>query len=425
MPPHRLTETDDGLRVITEPVGGARSLALGAWIGVGSRFEEPGEAGISHFLEHMLFKGTSRLSAAEIAQGFDGIGAEVNAATGRDYTVVYTRFLDQHIDHAFGLVADMVSDPVMAELEPEREVVLEEIAMYEDDPSDQVHDLIGEAVFPGQALGRPVIGTADIVGAFDREGVGAYHRGHYTPRNMVIAAAGSLDHDDIVARSRDLASRLTAAAGETVVEPGEPGAPRAVVKEKETEQVHLTLGGPGLTRGDDRRHAQAVLDNILGGSMSSRLFQEVRERRGLCYSVGTYTSGYSDCGQVGVYVGTRAANIDESLEVIAAELRMIAEEEVPEDELSRARENLKGRLVLGSESTANRMNRLGRSVLGGNEVLTIDEVIARVDAVTAADISALAQEFWRPERLSLAAITTDGDVVEQAFARHMPHLAAA
>lgn len=297
--------------------------------------------------------------------------------------------------------------------------------MYEDDPSDQVHDLIGEAVFPGQALGRPVIGTADIVGAFDRERVGAYHRGHYTPANIVVAAAGSLDHDDIVRRAGELAGRLAAGSDEVAVEPGVPGLPRAVVKEKETEQVHLTLGGPGLTRADDRRHAQAVLDNILGGSMSSRLFQEVRERRGLCYSVGTYSSGYSDCGQVGVYVGTRAANIDESLRVITAELRRIAEEEVPEPELSRARENLKGRLVLGSESPANRMNRLGRSVLGNNEVLTIDEVIARVDAVTAEDVAGLAREFWRPEALSLAAITTDGTVVADAASRHMPHLAAA
>ena len=425
MPGHRLSETPDGLRVITEPIGGARSLALGAWIGVGSRFEDPGEAGISHFLEHMLFKGTSRLSAAEIAQGFDGIGAEINAATGRDYTVVYTRFLDQHIDRAFGLIGDMVSDPVMAELEPEREVVLEEIAMYEDDPSDQVHDLIGEAVFPGQALGRPVIGTAEIVGAFDRAAVGAYHRSHYVPTNMVVAAAGSLEHDDIVARAQELAARLAADASEDAIEPGVPGAPRAVVKEKETEQVHLTLGGPGLTRRDERRHAQAVLDNILGGSMSSRLFQEVRERRGLCYSVGTYHNGYSDCGQVGVYVGTRAANLDESLAVIAAELRRIADERVPEEELSRARENLKGRLVLGAESAANRMNRLGRAVLGDIEVLTIDEVIARVDAVSAADIAALADELWRPEHLSLAAITTDGDVVGRAASDHMPHLAAA
>lgn len=425
MAEHQLTETPDGLRVITEPVDGVRSLALGVWIGVGSRFETPAQAGISHFLEHMLFKGTSNHTAAEIAQGFDGIGAEVNAATGRDYTVVYSRFLDQHIDHAFGLVNDMVSDPVMAELEPEREVVLEEIAMYEDDPSDQVHDLIGETVFPGQALGRPVIGTSEIVGSLDRERVSRYHGSHYTPQNMVVAAAGSLDHDDIVERVSRMSQRLHADVDEATVEPGVAGAARAVIKEKETEQVHLTLGGPGMTRGDDRRHAQAVLDNILGGSMSSRLFQEVREKRGLCYSVGTYSSGYSDCGQVGVYVGTRAANISESLEIIARELARIADEPVPEGELTRARENLKGRLVLGGESSANRMNRLGRSVLGGTEVLSVDEVITRVDAVTAEDVSALAHEYWRPERLSLAAITTDGSVVEDAMARHMPHLAAA
>jgi predicted Zn-dependent peptidase len=410
--------------VISEPLAGVRSVALGVWIGVGSRFERASEAGISHFIEHMLFKGTPRYSAEEIAQLFDGLGGEVNAATGRDYTVVYTRVLDEHLARAFPILTDMLQRPGFFDLDQEREVVLEEIAMYEDDPQDQVHDLINEAIFPGQALGRPVIGTAEVIGGVPEEGVRAYHRDHYTAANMVVAAAGHIDHERLVARAGRLLSDLAPERASRPFEPGTPGEPTLMIKEKATEQYHLCLGGPGLTRNDPRRHVQSVLDTVLGGSMSSRLFQEVREKRGLAYSVGTYTVGYADTGQVGVYLGTREDNLPTACAVIATELRRMADEPLPADELRRAKDHLKGRLVLSLESPGTRMNRIGKALLTGTELLTIDEIIERVDAVSADDVQALAAEHWNPEAMSAAAIGPSADAVRAGLERLSPELVA-
>jgi len=417
--------TPGGLRVVTEAIPGVRSAAVGIWIGVGSRFERDEEAGISHFLEHMLFKGTPTHSPEQIAQEFDGLGGEVNAATGKDYTVLYCRVLDELLERAMPLLADMAQRPTLLDLDQEREVVLEEIAMYEDDPQDQIHDLASRAVFPDQALGRPVIGTAEIIGSVPEAGVRAYHSGHYTAPNMVVAAAGNITHERVMELSERLLGGLSVSPGEGVYEPARPGAATLVVKEKATEQYHLCLGGRGLSRNDPRRHAQSVLDTILGGSMSSRLFQEVREKRGLAYSVGSYVVGYADAGQVGVYLGTREENLALSCEIIATELRRIGEAAMPADELRRAKDHLKGRLVLGMESSGTRMNRIGRAVLTGTELLTVDEIVERVEAVTVGDVQELAREHWAPERMSVAAIGPAGDAIRAAVSRLNPELAAA
>lgn len=419
-----LDTTGEGLRVISEPLPGVRSVALGVWIGVGSRFEAAAEGGISHFIEHLLFKGTDRLSAADIAEAFDAIGGEVNAATGRDHTVVYTRVLDDHLERAFEVVGDMVQHPAFRELEQERQVILEEILMYEDDPGDQVHDLISEAVFPDQPLGRPVIGTSEVISSLPEQHIRGYHAGHYTAGNVVVAASGSIEQGRLLELSERYLGDLV--AGEAhAVQPAAPGAPRLVSRAKPTEQYHLALGGPGLDRSDDRRHAMGVLDVVLGGSMSSRLFQEIREKRGLAYSVGTYSVGFSDTGQVGVYLGTREENLAEAAEIIGRELVRMAEEPVPAAELTRAREHLKGRLVLGLESPATRMHRIGRAVLSGTELLEVDEIVERIEAVTADDIAALAAEFWDPSRLSVAAIGPDDDAVREAASRLAPNLVEA
>ena len=414
-----------GLRVVSEPVPGVRSVAIGVWIGVGSRFERLEEAGISHFLEHMLFKGTPTLSPEEIAQVFDGLGGEVNAATGKDYTVLYCRVLDELVDRAMPVLTDMLQRPTLADLDQEREVVLEEIAMYEDDPQDQIHDLASVAVFPDQALGRPVIGTAQVIGSVPAEGVRTYHKGHYTAPNIVVAAAGNITHERVAELADELLGDLPREPGAGVYEAARPGSPTLVVKEKATEQYHLCLGGPGLSRNDPRRHAQSVLDAVLGGSMSSRLFQEIREKRGLAYSVGSYAVGYADTGQVGVYLGTREDNLATACEVVGAELRRIAEEPLPEDELRRAKDHLKGRLVLGMESSGTRMNRIGRAVLTGTELLTVDETVDRIEAVTADDILDLARAHWQPAALSAAAIGASGDVIRAAVGRLSPELARA
>jgi predicted Zn-dependent peptidase len=410
--------------VVTEAVPSVRSIALGMFIGTGSRSEAPAQAGVSHFLEHLLFKGTDRFSSVEIDQIFDGMGAEVNAGTGKETTSVYSRFLDQHLERALDVMADMVLRPAYPDIDAERQVVIEEIAMYEDEPSEKVHDVLSEAIFGDHPLGRPIIGTADVISSVPVPEIAAYHDGRYVSSNLVVTAAGNLDHDHLV----ELVARL-APAPPGAVAPFDPApaaiSPRARFHEKQTEQYHLCLGAPGIPRGDERRFVLRVLDTILGGSSSSRLFQEVREKRGLAYAVYSYSSQYVDTGQVGVYVGTRPDNVAQSMEVIAAELRRIATEPVDADELSRAKENVKGRLALSLESTLTRMNRLGGSVLMGIPVLSLDEMVDRIDAVDADDVTALADELFAPERLSAAGVGGDEEAFVRALEPVNPELKAA
>ena len=414
-----------GIRLVTESMPGARSVAVGAWIGVGSRFETPEESGVSHFLEHMLFKGTPTRSPQRIAEEFDGLGGEVNAATGKDYTVVYARVLDDLVGDAFEIVSDMLQRPAMAELEQEREVVLEEIAMYEDDPQDKVHDLATQALFPGQAMGRPVIGFGEVVGSVTADEVRRYHASHYTSPNVVVAAAGHVDHETLGELCDRHLGELAQTPSAGAIEPAVAGGPRLLVEEKPTEQYHLSLSGPGLSRSDDRRHAMQVLDVILGGAMSSRLFQEVREKRGLAYSVGSYTVGYADTGQLGVYVGTRGDNLGQVCEIVRTELLRLGSERVSPAELRRAKDHLKGRLVLGLESPGNRMNRIGRAVLGDTELLSVDEIVERIEAVGADDLQGIAEEHWDPAGLSGAAIGTSSRTIADAAGRLSTDLADA
>jgi predicted Zn-dependent peptidase len=429
MPEHRITTLEDGVRVVTERVPSVRSVALGFWIGTGSAAEDPSQAGISHLLEHMLFRGTERFGSEEIDQIFDAMGAEVNAGTDKEATSLYTRVLDRHLERAFEVMSDMVWRPRFGELEAEREVVLEEIAMYEDDPQDRVFDLLGEAVFGRHPLGRPVIGTAEVVKAATREQLSAFHSERYEPQSIVIAAAGSVDHDDLVAMARALggepasssgpsragarggtrASSLTAAAAAPDFER------RVRFLEKDTEQYHVCIGGAGMAHDDERRFAMRVLEGVLGGTSSSRLFQEVRERRGLAYSVFCFSNLYAHTGEVGLYVGTRPENLREALAVVAEELERCVEKPADEQELIRSRENLKGRVVLALESTAARMGRLGSSLLSGLPILPVDEVIERIDAVGIEDLYELAGELFTPGRLSVAGVGPDRDAFNAAI----------
>jgi predicted Zn-dependent peptidase len=413
---HRITTLESGVRVVTERIPSVRSVALGFWIGTGSVMEPIEQAGMSHLLEHMLFRGTDRFGSEEIDQIFDSMGAEINAGTGKETTSLYTRVLDGHLERAFDVMSDMLWRPRFGELEAEREVVLEEIAMYEDDPQDKVFDVLGEAIFGSHPLGRAVIGRAEVVAGASREGLAAFHADRYVPGNVVIAAAGSLDHDQIVLLARS-------AGAERIGQPA-PSAELEVTKlaqrvrfvRKDTEQYHFCLGGPGISREDDRRFALRILDNVLGGTSSSRLFQEVRERRGLAYSVFSFSNLYADTGEVGLYVGTRPENLEQALAVIAQELERFIEDPISEAELERSRENVKGRVVLSLESTAARMNRLGASVLNELPILSVDEVIERIDAVTIADVRELASELFVPERLSVAAVGADEELFNRALA---------
>jgi predicted Zn-dependent peptidase len=408
---HRITSLDSGVRVVTERVPSVRSVALGFWIANGSTSEAPSQAGISHLLEHMLFRGTERYGSEEIDQIFDAMGAEINAGTDKEATSLYTRVLDRHLEHAFEVMSDMIWHPRFGELEAEREVVLEEIAMYEDDPQDRVFDAVGKAIFGPHPLGRPVIGTAEVIAAVTREGLAAFHAEHYLPPRIVIAAAGSVDHDALVQMARDVESARAGGLGSAtaqLVPAGPPGLPdferRVRFLTKDTEQYHVCVGGEGIARDDERRFALRVLEGVFGGTSSSRLFQEVRERRGLAYSVFSYSNLYAHTGEVGLYVGTRTENLAEALAVVAAELARCVEDPASEEELVRSRENLKGRVVLGLESTGARMSRLGVSLLNDMPIMSVDEMIERIDSVEIEQVRELAGALFAPGRLSIAGV---------------------
>src|SRR3989440_10471079 len=399
-----------------------RSVSLGFWIGTGSRFERDSEAGLSHLLEHLLFKGSSKYGSLQIDQIFDGMGAELNAGTGKETTSVYARVIDQHVPEASEVMADMVFRPALNDVESERAVILEEIAMYEDDPQEKVFDVLGEAVFGGHPLGRAIIGRAPVIAATPVAEIARFHAARYLPANIVIAAAGAVDHDAFV----ELAAERTGERAE-VQAPVGPPAPGALqtgrrFERKDTEQYHVCLGGPGVSRHDDRRFALRVLDTIFGGTSSSRLFQEVREQRGLAYAVYSFTSAYQDTGQVGLYVGTRAENVTEALAVVGAELTKLREDPASDEELARAKENLKGRVVLALESTGARMNRLGSEILADAPLLSLDEVVERIEAVTLDDLAALVGEMWAPERLSAAGIGPEEGRFRKALAEAGPAL---
>ena len=413
-PEHRITELDSGVRIVTEAMPSVRSVALGFWIGTGSRYESEADAGLSHLIEHLLFKGSPRYSSQQIDELFDTMGAELNAGTGKETTSVYARVLDEHLVEAVDVMSDMVWRPSLSDIDSERAVILEEIAMYEDDPQDRVFDLLGRAVFGDDPLGRAIIGRKEVVAGASRDQIAGFHAARYVPGNVVVAGAGSVDHDALVAliaeRARDEGGSFASA------HPVPTAQARVRFERKETEQYHLCLGGPGLARDDERRFAMRVLDTLLGGSSSSRLFQEVREKRGLAYAVYTFAAHHADTGQIGVYLGTRGDNLQAAVQVVADELQRVRTSPPDAEEVARARDNLKGRIVLGLESTSARMNRLGSSLLTDVPLLTVDEAIAAIDAVTADDVASLAAELWDPARLSVAAIGLDEAVLTEAVA---------
>jgi predicted Zn-dependent peptidase len=389
-------------------------VALGLWVRTGSRNETPTQAGLSHFLEHLLFKGTERFSAIEIAERLDGLGASVNAATGKETTHIHARFLDEHTEEVFDLLAEMLLAPTYPEIDSERDVVLEEIAMYEDEPQDRVHDILAGAVFGDHPLGRRVLGEAEVISSVPVPEIEAYRSARYTGASIVVGAAGNVDHGQIAGLAERLVSPPTgSSASDTLVAADEKA--RLRFYEKDTEQYHICFGAPGIIRSDERRYALAVLDSIFGGSSSSRLFIEVREKRGLAYSVGSYSEQYTDSGLVATYVGTREDNVEEACSIIGTELARLRGEPVSAEELARAKENVKGRLVLSSESTAARMSRNSRATLFGLPIDSLDEMLAKIDAVTVEDLAKLAAELYGPERISAACVGRDENCFREAL----------
>jgi predicted Zn-dependent peptidase len=423
-----LTELDSGERVISERLSSVRSVAIGFWIGAGSRDETEAKAGVSHFLEHLLFKGTASYSAQEIAEIFDALGGELNAATSREHTVVYARVPDDRLETALDVMGEMVFSPSFAELDAERQVVLEEIAMYEDQPQELVHDLMSEATFGDHPLGRPVIGRGEVISTVTRRTVAAYHRSMYVPGNVVVAAAGNLKHEELqrlllrVQRKAREPARKGPRVRPTLVKAPPPS---LRFQRKDTEQYHVCIAAPGISRSDKRRFAASLLDSILGGSASSRLFQEIREKRGMAYAVYSFASQYTDTGQIGIYLGTREDKLAACLEIASEQIAEIAAGRLRPDELARAKENLKGRIMLSMESTANRMSRLGKSLISDSELLSIERLMAEIDAVEPEALAELADVLLAPERLSAAGIGPEENHFRAAVERVNPGLAKA
>ena len=405
----RRTVLSGGLRVITESVPGVRSVAFGVWVGVGSRDETDSLAGASHYLEHLLFKGTRKRDALAIAAELDAVGGELNAFTAKEYTCFYARVLDADLPLAVDVICDMVTSSLIAgrDVESERGVILEEIAMHDDDPGDAVHDAFAETVWPRTPLGRPVLGTVDTITAMSRTAIAGYYRRRYRPESLVVAAAGNLEHGAVV--------RLVKKAFAGVpVDDRAPTAPRiggrapqfvasTSVLRRPTEQANLVLGSPGLHRLDDRRFALGVLNAAFGGGMSSRLFQEVREKRGLAYSVYSFTSHYADTGLFGVYAGCHPNRATDVLELCREQLAIVATDGITAEELTRGKGQMRGGLVLGLEDTGSRMSRLGKSELVYGELMTVDEVLEHIDSVSLDDVQSVAFELLRGP-LALAVI---------------------
>ncbi|WP_103383512.1 M16 family metallopeptidase [Pseudonocardia dioxanivorans] len=397
------SELPGGVRLVTETVPGVRSVSLGIWIGIGSRDETPEQAGAAHFLEHLLFKGTRRRSASGIAEEIDAVGGELNAFTAKEHTCYYAQVLDTDVALAIDLLADVVTDARLAhaDTELERGVVLEEIAMRDDDPEDLLGELFDAALFGDHPLGLPIVGSEESIRGMSRETLHAFWRSEYTTPRMVVAAAGNLDH----AHLAELAGAALAAAaartgpGVVPVPPRRGGAhpagggDRLVLHSDDTEQAHLLLGVPGVDRHDPRRQALAVLNAALGGGLSSRLFQQVREQRGLAYSVYSAAASYADAGSLSVYAGCAPERLGEVVGVVRDVLSDVAANGLTTAELVRAQGSLRGGLVLGSEDTASRMNRIGRSELDHGRQRSLSESLDRIAGVTADEVSAVAREL--------------------------------
>jgi predicted Zn-dependent peptidase len=394
-----LTRLDAGLRVVTEELPGLRSAAVGFWVGTGSR-DESDDTGASHFLEHLLFKGTDRRSALEIASAVESVGGDMNAFTTQELTAFYVRVPDERLDLALEILSDIVWRPALTEgdVESERQVILEEIRMRDDTPEDIVHELFGAALFPDHPLGREVLGSRAAIESMTRDAIATYHARHYRPANVVVAAAGNVRHDDVV---KQIEAQLVAVGDRPPrgVTPEQPPH-RLAVLPRPTEQAHLVLGMRALARGDDDRYALGVLNQAFGGGMASRLFQEVRERRGLAYSVYSYRTSFVETGAFAVYVGTAPNRIEEALDVVTAELeRLIDDGGITPEELTAAKGHLKGSIALSLESSASRMHRIGSSELMLGEVPSLDEVVDRVEAVSADDVNRVIERvLGRPDR---------------------------
>lgn len=412
--PHDLNKTvlNNGIRIVTKQVPHARSVAMGVWVNVGARDEKAEEGGLSHVIEHMIFKGTERRTALQIAKEFDAIGGQSNAFTSKENTCYYAKVMDTHVDTMVDLLSDIFLNSVFdpGEIERERQVILQEIRMLEDTPDEHIHVLLAQAVWGSHPLGRSILGTPETVTRFDSDSIKEYFSRAYQPERIVIAAAGNLEH---VSFAESIAQAFEVVRkGNDFPERTKPTMDWvATAHPKNLEQVHICLGTRGIYTTDPRRHACALLNVVLGGNMSSRLFQEIRERRGLAYAIYSFVLSYCDTGLTGVYVGVDKSNTQEVLRLIAREMKRLKEEPIDDSELKNAKEHLKGGLYLATESTSNQMTRLAHNEINFGRHIPLQELVDEIEKVTAEDILNLAQDTFQDSAVSLALL---GPVDEKA-----------
>jgi predicted Zn-dependent peptidase len=395
----------NGVRVLSEAMPQMVSSTIGIWVQNGSRYETPEENGVSHFIEHLLFKGTKKRTAAQIAEEMDAVGGVLNAFTGKEYTCYYAKVLGDDLPMATDLLADIFLESVFdpAEIDRERQVVLQEISQAEDTPDDFIHDLFALKFWHGHPLALPIFGSVETVNRIDRELLTTFMAERYRAGRVFIAAAGQLDHQRLVDHCESLFARIAGdGRGETIAPP--PEHQTVLVHQKELEQAHICLGGPGLSQLSDLRYASYVLNTALGGGMSSRLFQEVREKRGRVYSIYSFMSSYADCGYFAIYAGTNPEWVDEVIEVTLEELRKVARDGISPAELARAKSQMKGNMLLGMESTDSRMNRLARNEIYFSRDISLAELAEKIDAVSADQVVELASSWFRPERMALVVL---------------------
>lgn len=413
-----LTTLPNGLRIISEPMPSLRSVALGCWIDTGTRDENLNEAGVSHFLEHLLFKGSEKLSARDVSETFDAMGADYNAFTSKEATCFWSRLLDQNLAEGLDILGEIIQKPAFRahEIDAERQVVVEEINMYEDDPNDVTFENFTTAVFADHALEAPVLGTKDSIRGVSRDDITGYWGRRYGAGSLVVAAAGSVNHDELVEM---IAERFGDWSGERVHHDHSPveASSRVNVTNRDTEQAHIALGGPALRRDDERRWAFEVLNYVMGSGMSSRLFQEVREERGLAYAIYAFKMSFADNGVWGVYVGTTPSQTDTAVNVIRDELAKVVESGITDKELQRAKGAMRGGLALSLEDANSRMVRLGRDELSGMPHLSVDERLEKLDAIDLAAVQSVAVDIYGAETRMIGAVGPfEGVDVEQYLA---------
>jgi predicted Zn-dependent peptidase len=407
----------NGLTVATETMPAVRSVSIGIWVRTGSRQETEAENGVTHFLEHMVFKGTKNRTAEEIARSADSIGGHLDAFTAKECTSFSIKVLDEHVDRGFDVLADLVKKPLLMpeHIAKESQVVQEEIKMVEDTPDDLVHEIFTQAYWRGHGLGRPILGTRQTVRSFDRGLLMDYFGRHYTPQNIIITAAGHLEHNQIVELAAKQFDGLTAGNGPASDSAPVPHPTIRQRRKKNLEQSHICLGTPAYSNVDEKRYALYILNTVMGGGMSSHLFQNIREQRGLAYAVFSGLSTFRDAGYLSVYAGTATENVREVIKLIVEELHRMKSKLLAEEEIQRAKDYLKGSTLLGLESTMSRMSNLARQEMHFGRHVSLDEIAQRVDAVTAEDVLRVAQELFSPGRIGLTMLSpTDGIKIVQS-----------